>query len=154
MNRIEGAAERKAVKGGCHCGNVLVDVELAGRSGTYNPRACDCDFCRKHGAAWVSDSKGSLLIHIQDERETRRYRQGGGNADILVCRNCGVVVCVTYRGEEGIWAAVNARALDAKFDVEQLVSPKALSDIDKVSRWRKLWFPHVRVVRGDDRPAP
>lgn len=37
--------------GGCHCGNIKVDVELAAAPETYHPRVCDCDFFRKHGAA-------------------------------------------------------------------------------------------------------
>ena len=42
----------------------------------YNPRACDCDFCSKHGAAYVSDPKGALRIRLKEEGQTSRYRQG------------------------------------------------------------------------------
>lgn len=140
--------------GGCHCGNVLVELELSRAPGTYHPRACDCDFCRKHGAAYLSDPQGSLLIRIKDERRSGSYRQGSGTAEFLLCKDCGVLVGVLYRSDAGIHGAVNARAIDridgqASFGPEQPVSPRTLAAGDKVKRWRDVWFPGVRVVTGE-----
>jgi hypothetical protein len=134
--------------GGCHCGNILMDIEFSREPGTYNPRACDCDFCRKHAASYVSDPQGSLVIRIKDERECGRYRQGSGQADCLLCRNCGVLVGVCYRSEGRLYAAVNAKAVDVRtsFGAEQSVSPKQLSDRGKVDRWVDIWFSNVEVV--------
>jgi hypothetical protein len=136
------------VHGGCHCGNIRLDVELTRAPGSYAPRACDCDFCRKHGASYVSDAKGSLVIRIEDERETRKYRQGSGTADCLVCANCGVLVGALYASDGALYGAVNARVIDAGviFAAEQPVSPKILSAGDKVKRWQDIWFSNVRVV--------
>jgi hypothetical protein len=138
--------------GGCHCGNILVEIELTRAPGTYNPRACDCDFCRKHGATYVSDPQGSLLIRIKDERESRKYRQGSGTADCLLCRNCGILIGALYRSSDGrLYAAVNAKVVDgrASFGAEQSVSPKALSASEKVQRWQNIWFHNVSVVGVD-----
>jgi hypothetical protein len=139
------------VNGGCHCGNILVDIELAHESGTYNPRACDCDFCRKHGASYVSDPHGSLFIRIKETRDRLQYRQGSGLADCLLCRNCGVLVAVFYRSGKQLYAAVNAKVVDvrANFGAEQPVSPKKLSDREKVARWQEIWFSNVSVVNVD-----
>jgi hypothetical protein len=136
------------VNGGCHCGNIRVDIELARVPGTYIPRACDCDFCRKHGASYVSDPQGSLLIRIRDERQSGSYRQGSGLAEFLHCRNCGVLVGALYRSDGRLYAAVNAQAVDARvpFGAEQPVSPKKLSDSEKMGRWQDVWFSNVSVV--------
>ena len=69
--------------GGCHCGNIAVSVELTRAPDAYHPRACDCDFCRKHGASWVSDPQGSLRIRIREESDVNRYTQGAGIAGML-----------------------------------------------------------------------
>src|SRR6185312_13731802 len=71
------------LKGQCHCGNVRVEIELVRSPETYNPRACDCDFCSKHAAAYVSDPQGSLLMQVRDDAGISRYRQGSGAAECI-----------------------------------------------------------------------
>ena len=139
------------MSGGCHCGNILVDLELARAPDTYNPRACDCDFCRKHCAAYVSDSRGSLLIRIKDERHSGRYPQGSGIAECLLCTNCGVLVGALYRNDGRLYAAVNVKVVDGRtnFGAEQPVSPKTLSASEKVNRWQDIWFANVSIVTVD-----
>ena len=136
------------ISGGCHCGNIQIDLELARAPDTYNPRACDCDFCRKHNAAYVSDPQGSLAIRIRDEHLSGKYRQGSGQAEFLFCRNCGVLVSVIYRNDRRLYAAVNAKAVSGgkAFSAEQSVSPKILSASDKVKRWQDVWFPSVNIM--------
>jgi hypothetical protein len=135
------------VSGGCHCGNLVMALELTRAPETYNPRACDCDFCRKHGAAYVSDPQGSLTLRIRDESQTGRYRQGSGQAEFLVCRNCGVLVGVLYGSEGRLYAAANAKAIEGKtgFGPDQPVSPKTLSAGDKARRWQDVWFSKVTL---------
>ncbi len=138
------------VNGGCHCGNILVDIELARAPHTYNPRACDCGFCRKHGASYVSDAQGSLVIRIKDERASGKYRQGSGQAEFLFCGICGVLVGVSYRSDGRLYAAVNTRILDAQanFGAERPASPKSLPASEKAARWRDIWFSDVSVVNA------
>jgi hypothetical protein len=132
--------------GGCHCGNIRVELELTRSAGTYNPRACDCDFCRKHRAAYVSDPQGSLLIQIRDERDCGRYAQGSGQAELLVCRHCGVLIAPLYREAGRVYAAVNVNVLEGvAFGAQQTASPKALAAADKVKRWKDLWFSNVTL---------
>ena len=136
------------VNGGCHCGNIRVELALTAAPGDYAPRECDCAFCRKHRAAYVSDPRGSLLISVRDERQSGRYRQGSGQAEMLLCRNCGVLVGALYRDGARTYAAANASAADAQFGTRQPVSPATLSDADKVRRWKDLWFSEV-TIRAD-----
>ena len=135
------------VSGGCHCGNVRVDLELAREPGTYHPRACDCDFCRKHGAAYVSDPQGSLHIRIQDVSRMGNYRQGSGVAECIFCRNCGVLIGALYRSEGQIWGVINARIVagQTSFGTEEVTSPKALSGTEKEKRWQGIWFSSVKI---------
>jgi len=141
------------VSGGCHCGNVRVDMEFAREPGTCHPRACDCDFCSKHGAAYVSDPQGSVSIRVQDAHNMGNYRQGSGVAECIFCRNCGVLIGALYRSGGRIWGAINAKIVENRtsFGTEQCVSPKALSDNEKESRWQDIWFPKVTVAFADPR---
>ncbi len=135
--------------GGCHCGNIRVELELTRSAGTYNPRACDCDFCRKHRAAYVSDPQGSLLIQIRDERDCGRYAQGSGQAELLLCRHCGVLIAPLYREAGRVYAAVNINVVEGvAFGAQQTASPKALAAADKVKRWKDLWFSNVTLRTG------
>ena len=141
-----------SVSGGCHCGNVRVELQLPRDPEAYVPRACDCDFCRKHAAAYVSDPHGALRIWIRDERRAGRYHQGSGTAEMLVCRNCGVLIGALYPAEGSAYGAVNVRTLEerARFAPEQSVSPQSLSASDKVRRWREIWFADVSIIAGGD----
>jgi len=135
--------------GGCHCGNIAVSVELTSAPDACHPRACDCEFCRKHGAAWVSDPRGSLLIRIADASDAGRYAQGAGIAQMLLCRRCGVLVAALWQGQH-LYGVVNSSVLDARneFAPVQPVSPQQLSPEAKVSRWQSIWFADVRLTTG------
>ncbi len=136
------------LSGGCHCGNIRITLTLTRSAGSYQPRACDCDFCRKHGAAYLSDPEGSLLIRIGDPAATARYAQGSGQAQLLLCRKCGVLVSPLYQDGARLYGAVNVNALEggAPFGARQPVSPRTLAPGEKAQRWRQLWFPDVTIV--------
>jgi hypothetical protein len=136
------------VSGGCYCGNIQLDLQLANAPASYQPRACDCGFCRKHGAAYISDAQGTLRIRINDQRRSGTYRQGSELAEMLLCTHCGVLIGALYRAEGRIYATVNVRVVERveSFGVEQAVSPKQLSADAKVSRWKDLWFSSVELA--------
>jgi hypothetical protein len=138
---------QQALAGGCHCGNIGVSAAVTYAPEACRPRACDCEFCRKHGAAWVSDPHGSLLIRIADESAAGRYAQGDGLAEMLLCRRCGVLVAALYAGQT-LHGVVNVSVLEARaeFAPAEPVSPRRLSPQAKVSRWQSLWFPNVTVT--------
>ncbi|NMG27506.1 aldehyde-activating protein [Aromatoleum evansii] len=135
------------LKGACHCGSLRLDIELPRPAATYPPRACDCDYCRKHGAAYVSDPAGRLHIEVRDPTALGRYRQGDGRADFLLCRNCGVLVAVTYAEGARLYATVNSRVIegDPGFPDATPVSPRTLDADDKVARWKAVWFGDVTI---------
>jgi len=135
------------LEGGCHCGNLRITAHLSGEQEDYAPRACDCDFCHKHGATYVSDPRGSLRIRVAAEGDCRRYRQGSGRAEFLVCARCGVLVAVLHRSGGRVYATVNSRALNVAtpFPPELPVSPQRLSATEKMRRWQEIWFADVSV---------
>ncbi|MBI2749844.1 MAG: gamma-glutamylcyclotransferase [Burkholderiales bacterium] len=134
--------------GQCHCGNIHVAMQLTREPTSYAPRACDCDFCRQHGAAYLSDPQGKLAIQIRDSDGVSRYRQGSGTAEFVLCRHCGVLVAVTCLEDGHLYAAVNSRAVGAGhagFAAEVPVSPKTLSVDQKLARWTANWFADVTI---------
>jgi len=135
----------QAVRGGCYCGNVRLEIELTRELPYYQPRACDCGFCSKHGAAYLSDPQGSLRIRIADPAATTRYRQGNELAEMLLCNQCGVLVGALYQADGRTYATVNVRAIEGNwpFGQPQSVAPRLLSGAQKVARWRSLWFADV-----------
>jgi hypothetical protein len=138
------------LNGGCHCGRIALEMTLSKPTPTYAPRACDCSFCRKHGAAWLSDAHGTLRVRQRGEATV--YRQGSAQADFIACPHCAVLVMVMFEHEGSVYAAVNARALDdaVEFAAEQPASPQRLAPEDKRERWTQLWFRDVRVSMADD----
>jgi hypothetical protein len=138
------------VAGGCYCGNVLVKIRLTREPSSYHPRACDCGFCTKHAAAYISDAMGSMEVEIATVADRGSYRQGSEAADLLFCRRCAVFTAVTCEIAGRLYGAVNVRSLDPTVDFgsEQSVSPKQLSATEKLQRWRDVWFPEV-IVRTE-----
>ena len=139
------------VSGGCHCGNIRVELQLMRAAESYHPRACDCDFCRQHGAAYVSDPDGALQLRIADPAQVGRYRQGSAQADMLICRRCGVLLGALFAGGGRPYATVNAQVLDpaVRFGTATVVSPKTLSPGEKAARWQNSWFANVSISSPD-----
>lgn len=137
------------LQGSCHCGNLSVRAELSRAHSEYTPRACDCDFCRKHGAAYISDPQGKLAIHCHSADDSLRYRQGSGTVEFLVCRRCGVLASALWEDGGQTFAALNAQILDnpATLGASQPASPRQLPLEERKERWRKLWFADVRITQ-------
>ena len=138
------------ITGACHCGNIRLEIELSREPAGYRPRACDCDFCRKHRSAYVSDPHGSLVIHVRDSHELGTYRQGNELAEMLLCRGCGVLVGALFRADGQLFATVNVRAAEEAvvFGSDEVVSPRKLTGNEKTARWKALWFADVRIQRS------
>jgi hypothetical protein len=144
-------AELQALTGGCHCGNLGISFHTRSSPGDLNPRACDCSFCKKHGALYVSDPSGRLIINVKDSDALTKYRQGSGTADFLVCRRCGVLVGAIWERDASISAAVNARCLQRheEFAEPVVVSPQKLGKEEKTARWETLWTRDVQISTSD-----
>jgi hypothetical protein len=133
--------------GGCHCGQLRIEFSTDLDPANFVPRACDCSFCRKHGAAYISDPDGRLSVSFRQDA-LRKYRQGSNSAEFLICSQCGVLVAVTFEHDAHIYGAVNIGCLNGPTGLGSPVSasPQALSPDEKVARWLKLWVPDVELV--------
>jgi hypothetical protein len=137
--------------GGCHCGAVRVRYESDRPPGETEVRACQCSFCRKHGARAVSDPQGRVRIEIHEPGTVRRYRFGLATADFLVCGRCGVYVAAVLNEEGAAFAIVILNALDRPegFDrVPMAVDYAAESEAERRRRRRERWTPAEIVERG------
>ena len=136
------------LEGGCHCGAIRIAAELTRPSEDWQPRACTCDFCRKHAAAYVSDPAGRLRITLADPSSLGRYRQGSGSAECLFCSRCGVLVGIAYSEQGRSFATLNSRVVegDVRFGEPLAVSPQTLNADDKKQRWQALWFGDVTLI--------
>jgi hypothetical protein len=139
------------LQGSCHCGRLRIEFSTDQDPADFAPRACDCSFCRKHGAAYVSDPAGRLSVSAR-EGVLRKYLQGSNTAEFLLCGQCGVLVAVTFGHDDRVYGAVNVGCLDGKtgFRAPVPASPQMLGAEEKVSRWLELWIPDVELNASDD----
>ncbi len=135
------------VSGSCHCGNITYEVTVQNRMSGYRPRACDCDFCIKHGAAYLSDNNGKLTVTANNQGSINKYKQGSGIADFLLCTKCGVLIGVTYEEHGSVYGAINTKVfpLNTELGEEKVISPQRLSDSERINRWKEMWFSDVQI---------
>lgn len=133
------------LRGSCHCGRLRVEFSTDQDAASIVPRACDCSFCQKHGAAYISDPAGRMSIMESEPGATRVYRQGSNAAQFLLCSHCGVLVAVVLEHEARRYGVANAGCLDGHAGLASSVpaSPQTLTPEEKLSRWVKLWVPDV-----------
>jgi hypothetical protein len=98
--------------GGCHCGNISVQLRLSCAPEHMPLRSCSCSFCRAHGTRTLSDRDGLAEIAVTDWSLAERYRFGSRTADYLVCRRCGVYVGAVCETSSGWRAVINTNCLN------------------------------------------
>ena len=134
----------------CYCGNIQAEVLLSKPLTEIVPRACDCDFCVKHGAEYVSDATGAMAIRIRNPDKIALFAQGSRAAEFLICGECGVLFGGTLSIDGSLRGTLNARTLVNRslLQAAQTASPKRLSRSEKVDRWSQIWFRRVTIERG------
>lgn len=141
----------KTLRGSCHCGQLRLEFSTEQDPATLVPRVCDCSFCQKHGAAYISDPAGRLTVSERHSGMLHRYRQGSDTAQFLLCRDCGVLVAVVFEHENRRYGAVNAGCLDGTISLGNPApaSPQTLSPDEKLTRWLSVWIPDVVLATSD-----
>lgn len=95
-------------EGRCHCGNIAFTFDASAGLDVLGLRACQCSFCRAHGARTTSDPNGTIAIAVADKSQLQLYRFGLNTADFLICRICGVFVGAMMEDGGKRWITVNA----------------------------------------------
>ena len=106
-----GAPARRSFRGSCHCGALAFSFETPLPVSQWSVRACQCGFCRAHGAHTTSDPGGRLTFHVGAADALERYRFGLKTADFLICRRCGVYVGAQIATAHGAFGIVNTLAM-------------------------------------------
>lgn len=95
------------IVGQCHCGNLRFELTTQLAVDDLSIRACQCSFCRSHGAKSTSDATGSVQFLVQNWEILNCYQFGAKTADFLVCKVCGVYLAAVITVDNQQWATVN-----------------------------------------------
>jgi hypothetical protein len=95
-------------EGRCHCGNISFVFDASAGLDFLGLRACQCSFCRAHGARMTSDPNGAIRIKVENKATLQLYRFGLNTADFLICRTCGAFVGAMMEDGGKRWITVNA----------------------------------------------
>jgi hypothetical protein len=134
-------------RGGCHCGALRYALTSALAVEALPLRACQCLFCRRHGALSTSDPAGR--VRFEFSAGPIRYRFGLKTADFLICPACGIYIGALFEDGGRAWAIINANTLD---DVAALAQPATPMDYEgedaaaRMARRKARWTP---VEKGD-----
>jgi hypothetical protein len=140
------------IAGRCHCGNIRFELDWTPEPAEIPARACDCSFCRRHGAVWTACPTASLRITIAESSRTSRYAFDTRTADFLVCSHCGIVPAVTSRIDGRLYAVVNVNTLE---NVESLrlrhasVSLEGENENERLDRRKHNWIGYVVCTHDD-----
>lgn len=99
--------------GACHCGAVSVAYRTACDPSRWPLRACECGFCRAHGAVTTSDPGGGLAIAAR-ARDLRRYRFGLHVTDFLLCAHCGTYVAALTQVSGRVYGTLNVNVMECR----------------------------------------
>jgi hypothetical protein len=136
-------------EGGCHCGALQFSFATALPVAEWSVRACQCGFCRAHGALTTSDPTGQLTFQVRHGEALQRYRFGLMTADFLVCNRCGVYLGAQIDTAHGALGIINTRTL---LPVPEDLPAAATADYssestsDRVARRARRWTPLAKVV--------
>ena len=101
----------KSYQGRCHCGALGFSFSTAIPPAEWSVRACQCDFCRAHGALSTSDPHGQIEFRASSPEHLTSYRFGLRTADFLICTGCGVYVGALTEIGGRAFGIINVRAL-------------------------------------------
>ena len=133
-------------QGSCHCGDVEVCIALSQPAPETDVAACQCSFCRRHGAGTVADSRGRAEITSKAGTRMSSYRFGLATAEFLLCARCGVYIGAVIDIEDKSYATINVVGLAVPAFASH--QPKAVTydgeDVEaRILRRRNLWTPAV-----------
>jgi hypothetical protein len=135
--------------GGCHCGALGFSFQTALPVAKWSVRACQCRFCRAHGALTTSDPDGRLIFHVRDRELLSHYRFNLKTADFLACKRCGVYMGAQIETAHGAFGIINTRTMTPVPDglpVAALGDYSAESSNERGARREKRWTPLDEVV--------
>jgi hypothetical protein len=135
-----------AYPGSCHCGEIGFRYHTAQPPGEWSIRACQCSFCRAHGALSTSDPAGKIEFRGSGTGALSRYRFGLHVTEFLLCRKCGVYIGAVMEAPNGVFGIINVNALRPQPTTIAGTMPMEYgseSAEQRMSRREKRWSPVV-----------
>jgi hypothetical protein len=139
----------RTFEGGCHCGALGFSFQTQLPIAEWSVRACQCGFCRAHGARTTSDPSGRLAFHVKQREALQRYRFGLMTADFLLCRACGIYLGAQIATARGAFGIINTLALvpqPERLPVPAKADYGAESARDRIARREQRWTPLATLV--------
>jgi hypothetical protein len=133
------------IQGQCHCGNIAFTLQTSVPDADIELRACDCSFCRAHGAKAWSDPNGRTEILVQNNAKLQRYVFALNTSEFLLCSNCGVYVASVLTDTGKSWSTVNMRLTRLRDKTAASVSYDSESAEERIQRRQNGWTP-TKVV--------
>ena len=97
----------KIIQGGCHCGAVRFEAEVAEAVEILD---CNCSICTKTGFLHLIVPHAEFRL-VSGREQLSSYRFGTGAAEHMFCSICGIKSFYQPRSHPTAWS-VNLRALD------------------------------------------
>jgi hypothetical protein len=135
--------------GACHCGALGFSFQTELPVASWSVRACQCHFCRAHGALTTSDPRGRLRFHVSHDELLERYRFGLKTAEFLLCRRCGVYVGARIETPHGAFGIINTLTMMPVPEGLPVAAPAdygSESPDERVERREKRWTPLATAV--------
>jgi hypothetical protein len=139
----------RTFEGGCHCGALGFSFQTRLPVSEWSVRACQCAFCRAHGALTTSDPAGELTFHVNEPQALQRYRFGLKTADFLLCRGCGIYLGAQIATAGGAFGIINTRALrptPAGLPPAVKAEYGSESTSARIARRQERWTPLTQLV--------
>ncbi|MGH8289164.1 MAG: GFA family protein [Steroidobacteraceae bacterium] len=141
-------------QGSCHCGALTYVYHTELPPQEWSLRACQCSFCRAHGARTTSDPRGSVAFYVENPGGLRRYRFGHRITEFVICAQCGVYIGAVAEISGGLFAVINTNALhsfSADLKEAEPVNYDAESTEMRTARRRNRWTPCAPIAGCSER---
>jgi len=135
------------LRGGCHCGNVEFTLSTEKSTDDFVPRRCSCSMCRRHGASYISDPDGRLVLRYRDPSLLSLYRFGHGTAHWIICSRCGVLTAVLCEIDDRLRAVIRVQSMveHAFLASEMPTDFEGESVAERLARRARTWIGTVEV---------
>src|SRR6185312_10276384 len=106
-------------------------------------RACQCTFCRTHGALSATDPRGLFLVREVQPGALVRYQFGLKLADFLICGRCGTYVGASMTEPGGALGVTNINVLKQRdqFPPPGPIVYESETAEQRLARRRERWTP-------------
>jgi len=125
-------------KGSCSCNRWKVEIEVTRSLEEFNPRVCDCDYCKENPSEIISDP--NMKIEFVGGK-TSIIQNGDQLANFYYCDCCNDLLAVGCQINDQQRGAVNPKLLhiSSKLGKPIQIQPRLLSSSEKLDRWGNLW---------------